>query len=180
TLGAAAVLLAVTAFLVPPPRTEVFPQMGEGNLWIRAMLPPTILLAAGGSFPPPLPPGIRPLPEGTTVLSPHRRPDDGTDPTGFFNIDIFAPLTPFAQWPRGMTKERLIAQLKQAFEREFVGVGFNFSQTIQDNVEEAVSGVKGENSVKLFGPDLQVLSDTAHTIARQLSTVRGVSDRVET
>src|SRR5262249_56605959 len=150
------------------------------TLGIRAIPRPTIWLAAGETVTTRIRAVLRQFPEVTTVVSQHGRPDDGTDPTGFFNVEIFAPLTPFAQWPRGMTKERLIAQLKQAFELEFVGVGFNFSQTIQDNVEEAVSGVKGENSVKLFGPDLQVLSDTAHTIARQLSTVRGVSDRVET
>jgi len=176
TLGAATVLLAVTLCLVPMLGTEFLPKLEEGNLWIRAMLPPTISLTAGVPTVSRIREVISQFPEVTTVVSQHGRPDDGTDPTGFFNVDIFAPLTSFAQWPRGVTKERLIARLEQAFQQEFVGVGFNFSQNIQDNVEEAVSGVKGENSVKLFGPDLQVLSTTAHAIARQLSTVRGIQD----
>lgn len=176
TLGAAVVLLVLTVSLVPTLGTEFLPKLEEGNLWIRAMLPPTISLAAGESIATRIREVIRQFPEVTTVVSQHGRPDDGTDPTGFFNIDVFAPLTPFAQWPREMTKERLIEQLEQAFQHEFVGIGFNFSQNIQDNVEEAVSGVKGENSVKLYGSDLQVLSDTAHAVAHQLSTVRGIQD----
>jgi cobalt-zinc-cadmium resistance protein CzcA len=116
------------------------------------------------------------FPEVITVVSQHGRPDDGTDPTGFFNVELFVPLKPFDQWPTGMTKSQLIEQAKQALQHAFVGVDFNFSQTIQDNVEEAVSGVKGENSVKLFGADLPVLEATAAAIKQQLESVRGIED----
>ena len=119
---------------------------------------------------------IHSFPAVTTVVSQHGRPDDGTDPTGFFNVEFFAPLKPFEQWPHGMTKEKLIERLNKAFEQEFIGVDFNFSQTIEDNVEEAVSGVKGENSVKLFGADLQALQDKATAIKNQLLTVHGIGD----
>ncbi len=176
TLGAAFGLLVLTLAVLPRLGTEFLPRLEEGNLWIRATLPPTISLEAGEPYVTRIRDLIRSFPEVTTVISQHGRPDDGTDPTGFFNIEFFAPLKPFAQWPRGMTKERLVTQLQSAFAQQFVGIDFDFSQTIQDNVEEAVSGVKGENSVKLFGPDLQVLSDTAQEIKQQLSSVHGIED----
>src|SRR5262249_13612847 len=144
--------------------------------WIRATLPPTISLEAGEPYVTRMRDIIRSFPEVTTVISQHGRPGDGTDATGFFNIEFFAPLTPFARWPKGVTKEHLITQLQTAFQQQFLGIDFNFSQTIQDNVQEAVSGVKGENSVKLFGPDLQVLSDTAQELKKQLASVRGIED----
>ena len=89
-----------------------------------------------------------------TVVSQHGRPDNGSDAAGFFNAEFFVPLKPFDEWPSGMTKEKLVEQLQAEFEAEFTGIGFNFSQYIQDNVEEGLSGVKGANSVKIFGPDL--------------------------
>jgi len=176
TAGTAVVLLVLTCAVAPRLGTEFLPKLEEGNLWIRATLPPTISLEAGEPYVARLREIIRSFPEVTTVISQHGRPDDGTDATGFFNVEFFAPLKPFAQWPRGMTKEKLIAQLQHAFQQQFLGIDFNFSQTIQDNVEEAVSGVKGENSVKLFGADLQVLSDKAREIKSQLAAVRGIED----
>jgi cobalt-zinc-cadmium resistance protein CzcA len=111
-----------------------------------------------------------------TAISQHGRPDDGTDATGFFNAEFFVPLKPFDTWPKGVDKEKLTAQLTQALESEFPGVEFNFSQYIQDNVEEAASGVKGENSVKLFGNDLETLEATAQKIKSVLETVPGITD----
>lgn len=175
-LGAALALLVLTIAIVPLLGTEFLPKLEEGNLWIRATLPPTISLEAGEPYVARLRDVIRGFPEVTTVVSQHGRPDDGTDSTGFFNIEFFAPFKPFEQWPRGLTKEQLIAQLQNALQQQFLGTNFNFSQTIQDNVEEAVSGVKGENSVKLFGADLQVLSDAAQAIKGQLASVRGIQD----
>ena len=92
-----------------------------------------------------------------TVVSQHGRPDDGTDATGFFNAEFFVPLKPFDTWPAGVDKDKLTEQMTAKLEDEFPGVDFNFSQYIEDNVEEAASGVKGENSVKLFGGDLETL-----------------------
>jgi cobalt-zinc-cadmium resistance protein CzcA len=90
----------------------------------------------------------------TQVVTQFGRPDDGTDATGFFNAEFFVPLKPVDAWPKGVDKSKLTAAVTDALERRFPGVEFNFSQYIEDNVEEAASGVKGENSVKLFGNDL--------------------------
>src|SRR5208337_4884096 len=100
-------------------------------------------------------------PEVITVVSQHGRPDDGSDAAGFYNAEFFVPLKPFEQWSPGKTKEGLVKELQSEFSREFVGVDFNFSQYIQDNIEEQLSGVKGANSVKIVGPDLVVLEQIA-------------------
>ncbi len=176
TVTAAAGLLAAALVLAPRLGTEFLPHLEEGNLWIRATLPPTVSLAAGVPTVTRIRDILRRHPEVSTVISQHGRPDDGTDPTGFFNVELFVPLKPFGEWPRGMTKARLIETLTREFGREFVGIDFNFSQTIEDNVQEAVSGVKGENSVKLFGPDLAVLEKHAQALRRELDTVRGIQD----
>src|ERR1700734_2038931 len=119
---------------------------------------------------------INSFPEVETVISQHGRPDDGTDATGFFNAEFFVPLKPADSWPAGVDKDKLTAQLTSALEEKFPGVDFNFSQYIQDNVEEAASGVKGENSVKLFGNELEVLESTAAKIRDVLQTVPGITD----
>src|SRR5207249_1918911 len=96
--------------------------------------------------------------------------------TGFFNAEFFAPVKPADQWRPGLDKDALTGEILAKLEADFPGVEFNFSQYLQDNVAEAVSGVKGENSIKLFGNDLQTLSDTANKIKAVLATVRGITD----
>ncbi len=176
TLGAFAVLLGVAAFAVRTLGLEFLPKLEEGNFWIRATLPASISLEEGDSYVNRMRRLIRSYPEVVTVVSQHGRPDDGTDATGFFNVEFFVPLKPFDAWPRGMTKEKLTARLTDALTAQFPGVDFNFSQYIEDNVEEAASGVKGENSVKLFGNDLQTLERTARRIRAVLATVPGITD----
>src|SRR5262249_44081415 len=176
TLGGALALLLMTAVVAPRLGSEVLPKLEEGNLWIRATLPATISLEAGEPHVARVREILRSFPEVITVISQHGRPDDGTDPSGFYNAKFFAPLKPFDRWPRGVTKEKLVAQMAARLEQEFTGIDFNFSQSIEDNVEEAVSGVKGENSVKLVGPDLAVLEQQGRQIKAQLETVRGVQD----
>jgi Cu/Ag efflux pump CusA len=119
---------------------------------------------------------IASFPEVENVVSQHGRPDDGTDATGFLNAEFFAPLKPALQWPVGMDKERLTSEILEKLQAEFIGVEFNFSQYLQDNVSEAMSGVKGENSIKLFGNDLQALTKTANQIKEVLSKVHGITD----
>jgi cobalt-zinc-cadmium resistance protein CzcA len=109
-------------------------------------------------------------------VSQQGRPDDGTDAAGLFNAEFFAPLKPVSQWPGSKDKDELTAQLLAQLQAKFPGVEFNFSQYLQDNVAEAVSGVKGENSVKLFGNDLVALTQTAEKIKAVLSTVQGITD----
>jgi len=115
-------------------------------------------------------------PEIRTVISQLGRPDDGTDPSGFYNIEMFAPLLPNDEWRHGVSKETLTAQLSRELQDSFPGVDFNFSQAIADNVEEAMSGVKGENTVKVVGPDLKVNEAKAAEIISVLQHVRGVED----
>jgi Cu/Ag efflux pump CusA len=115
-------------------------------------------------------------PEVLATTSQLGRPDDGTDVTGFFNIEMFAPLIKLTDFPSGLTKDKLIDILGDELGDAFPGVDFNFSQIIADNVEEAVAGVKGENSVKVFGPNLEENEKDADTIIGELKQVAGVAD----
>jgi heavy metal efflux system protein len=174
-LGAGALIL-MTAFAVRLLGLEFLPKLEEGNLWIRATLPPTISLQEGNSYVNEMRELIAQRPEVESVVSQHGRPDDGTDAAGFFNAEFFAPLRPAKEWPDHEDKDELTAKLLAQLEDKFPGVEFNFSQYLQDNVSEAVSGVKGENSIKLYGNDLQALTDTANKIRAQLATVQGITD----
>src|ERR1700732_674083 len=149
TIAIGFVFLLVSGFLGSRLGSEFLPTLEEGNLWIRALIPATLLLEAGM----PVVNQIREIllrhPEVITVVSQHGRPDNGSDAAGFFNAEFFVPLKPFDEWPTGYTKADLVKDLQKEFDRELVGIDFNFSQYIQDNVEEGLSGVKGANSVKI-------------------------------
>jgi heavy metal efflux system protein len=176
TLGGAVLLLALAGLALPILGLEFLPKLEEGNFWIRATLPPSISLEEANGYVNRMRPLIKSYPEVVTVISQNGRPDDGTDATGFFNAEFFVPLKPFETWPTGIDKQKLTQQVSAALEAQFPGVEFNFSQYIEDNVEEAASGVKGENSVKLFGNDLATLEKTAAKIKEVMSTVPGISD----
>jgi cobalt-zinc-cadmium resistance protein CzcA len=171
------VLLLVFAFLaVRTLGLEFLPKLEEGNLWIRATMPTSLSLEAGDDPVNRMRKIIKSYPEVVTAVSQHGRPDDGTDATGFFNAEFFVPLKPFDTWPKGVDKEKMVDAMTKQLTEEFPGVDFNFSQYIEDNVEEAASGVKGENSVKLFGGDLETLERTAGKIKEVMATVPGVTD----
>src|SRR5438477_94828 len=174
-LGGALGLVLMTVALSRLLGLEFLPKLEEGNLWIRATLPPTISLQEGNSYVNEMRKLIRARPEVESVVSQHGRPDDGTDAAGFFNAEFFAPLKPASEWPGTHDKEELTAQLLAQLQDKFPGVEFNFSQYLQDNVSEAVSGVKGENSIKLYGNDLPAVTDTANKIKSVLATVQGVN-----
>jgi heavy metal efflux system protein len=176
TLGCLGILVMSAAAAVHALGLEFLPKLEEGNLWIRATLPESISLEEGNSYVNDMRRVIKSFPEVETVISQHGRPDDGTDATGFFNAEFFVPLEPFESWPRGLDKQRLTRQLTDALQQRFPGVELNFSQYIEDNVEEAASGVKGENSIKLFGNDLETLERTAQRIRDVVQTVPGVAD----
>ena len=159
--------------------TEFLPKLEEGNLWIRGLLPPTITLEAGIETVANIREVIMSYPPVRTVVSEQGRGDEATDPDGYFVAEFFVPLKPFEQWPKGLTKAKLVKEMAARLEGEFIGVDFNFSQYIQDNIEEAVSGVKGENSVKIFGPDLAELERLGKAVKDEISQVHGVTDAGE-
>ena len=175
-LGSMVLLLVFTGFAVRTLGLEFLPKLEEGNFWVRATMPVSISLEEGNGYINRMRKMLRGFPEVVTVVSQHGRPDDGTDATGFFNAEFFVPLRPFDTWPSGVDKEALAVQMTAALQADFPGVDFNFSQYIEDNVEEAASGVKGENSVKLYGSDLAVLEKTANKIKDVLSSVPGIAD----
>jgi cobalt-zinc-cadmium resistance protein CzcA len=176
TLGSLALVAALTIAAVRSLGLEFLPHLEEGNLWIRATLPPTISLEEAKPSVDRMRHIIKSFPEVVTVISQLGRPDDGTDTTGFFNAEFNVPLKPFDTWPLGVDKERLTEQINAALAAQFPGVDFNFSQYIEDNVEEAASGIKGENAIKLFGNDLQAIQQTAYQIKDMLQTVPGITD----
>jgi len=156
--------------------TEFLPKLEEGNLWIRALLPPTITLDAGQETVNKIRQVIASYPPVKTVVSEQGRGEDATDPDGSFVAEFFVPLKPFEEWPEGLTKPKLVKEMAERLESEFIGIDFNFSQYIQDNIEEAVSGVKGENSVKIFGRDLAELERLSKAVKEELAKVPGVTD----
>ena len=176
TLAGALVLMVLAVLAARGLGLEFLPKLEEGNLWIRATMPPSISLDEGDSYVNGMRRIIKGFPEVKTVVSQHGRPDDGTDATGFFNSEFFVPLKPADDWPKGMDKDQLTKSMTQALIAKYPGVEFNFSQYIQDNVEEAASGVKGENSIKLYGNDLETLENTAQKIKNVMQTVPGVTD----
>jgi cobalt-zinc-cadmium resistance protein CzcA len=176
TLGIAALIFVVSLVTASQLGSEFLPHLEEGNLWIRATMPASISLKSGDATVNGIRKVLASYPEVRTVISQHGRPDDGTDATGFFNAEFFAPLKPFGEWPAGMDKESLVAELTARLKRQFPGIELNFSQYIEDNVEEAASGVKGENSIKIFGSSLDVLQKTADQVAAVVSKVPGVTD----
>jgi heavy metal efflux system protein len=172
----ASVFLLLSTVLAARLGTEFLPKLEEGNMWIRALLPPTITLEAGMDSVARMRNIIRSYAPVRTVVSEQGRGEDATDPDGSFVAEFFVPLKPQEEWPKGLTKEELVKQLSEQLNREFVGVDFNFSQYIQDNIEEAVSGVKGENSVKIFGRDLAELARLSKSVKSEIAEVPGVTD----
>jgi cobalt-zinc-cadmium resistance protein CzcA len=161
---------------------EFMPELEEGNLYIRGTFPINIAFDEVGARCREVRRLLRSYPEVETVVPQIGRPDDGTDPTGFYNMEIFVPLKPFKNWPavaelgRPRTKDELVKEMNADLDRHFPGVDWDFSQIIRDNVMEALSGVKGENSIKVFGPDLDKLEEIASKINDVLAKVQGVDN----
>ncbi len=173
TIAACGLLLTVVLFEIVG--GEFMPPLEEGNLWIRATLPQDISFSASAKIADELRTQIARSPEVTQTVSQMGRPDDGTDVVTFNDIEVAVTLKPPGQWRPGMTKEKLINEIGHHLST-VPGMNMNFSQNIQDNVEEAMSGVKGENSLKLFGDDLDELTKLASQIASVMTSVKGVAD----
>src|SRR5262249_10664566 len=181
-------LLAFTVALLPTLGGEFMPPLEEGNLWIRALLPRTVTLAEAARMAPRLRRVIGSIPEIRAVMSHVGRPDDGNDVTSYSNLEFNAPLLPMEQWrdvpikvfgkeiwSRKITREEIQDELMAKF-KAYPAINFNFSQLIRDNVEEALSGVKGANSIKLFGNDLQILERAGQRVVNILKKVPGISN----
>ena len=171
-----AISLGTFVLIAPRLGSEFLPHLEEGNFWIRASMPTTLSLEDGEAATRKMREILMRHPEVLTVVSQHGRPDDGSDASPFSNVELFAPLKPFDKWPRGMNKDKLTNQIQAEFDNELPGIVFNFSQYIEDNIEEGISGVKGVNSVKIVGPNLEVLTNLANQVRDQMSQVRGVTD----
>ena len=179
TLGIATALFAIAVYLTVggPIGSEFLPHLDEGSIWVRGTLPPSEGPSASIDFTNKARVIMASFPEVTQVISQTGRPDDGTDTTGFFNTEYFIDLKPKKQWRPvfHQNKEELISAMDKELEK-FPGVLWNYSQPISDNMEEAVSGVKGELAVKLYGDDLRTLEQKADAIQAQMASVKGIED----
>jgi len=179
TVGIATALFAIAVYLTlgGPIGSEFLPHLDEGSIWVRGTLPPSEGPTASIDFTNKARLVMASFPEVTQVVSQTGRPDDGTDTAGFFNTEYFVDLKPKKQWRPvfHQDKEALIAAIDAELSK-FPGVIWNYSQPISDNMEEAVSGVKGELAVKLYGDDLRTLEHEAEKIQTQMASVPGVGD----
>jgi cobalt-zinc-cadmium resistance protein CzcA len=186
-------IIAVTlGFAVPRLGREFMPELDEGNLWIRGTFPLNASLERVVEDASQARSVIRSYPEVESVVMQIGRPDDGTDPTGFYNAEIFVPMLPPKEWPklaeetgwrrfiwgakRARSKEEIIEAMNAELSNKIVGVDWNFSQYIRDNVMEALSGVKGDNSIKIFGPNLEKLEELAAKVRTKLRGIQGIEN----
>jgi heavy metal efflux system protein len=176
TLAIGAGLMTCAVLAASSVGLEFLPKLEEGNIWLRAALPPSVSLDEGNVYANRMRRLVKSFPEVETVITQHGRPDDGTDPDGFSNVEFFVPLKPADQWRKGLSKEQLIAEMGDALRKGFPGATFGFSQYIQDNVQEAASGIDAENAIKITGPDLDTLRKIAVEIRGVLERVRGITD----
>jgi heavy metal efflux system protein len=176
TIAVSGLLLAGAVVQFSRMGGEFLPTLEEGSIWMRATMPATISLTEGNRYVNRMRMVLKEFPEVITVTSQQGRPDDGTDSAGFFNAEFFVPLKPMDQWTTAHTKDALVEKIQARLSEEFIGVDFNFSQYISDNVQEAASGVKGANALKVIGPDLDVLVRVAEQIRQQMEKVDGIAD----
>ena len=176
TTLASAVLLAASLLLIPRIGAEFMPQLDEGALWVRATMPYTISFDESAKITPKIRDILRSFPEVTTVASELGRPDDGTDSTGFFNVEFYVGLKPYSEWTGSYrTKAALTEAINQKL-LAFPGIMFNYTQPAEDAVDEAETGLKSALAVKVFGPDLNTLQDKGKSIKQVLEQVRGIRD----
>lgn len=176
TAIASAIVLAISLLLIPRIGAEFMPQLDEGALWVRATMPYTISFEEASKITPRVREVLRSFPEVTTVASELGRPDDGTDSTGFFNVEFYVGLKPYSQWNgKYRNKSALIEAINQKLQA-FPGIIFNYTQPAEDAVDEAETGLKSALAVKVFGSDLNTLEQKGKSIKQVLEHVRGIRD----
>lgn len=173
-VGGAVALLAIALALAPLLGSEFLPKLDEGNIWLKVSLPPSTTLDKTKEVERQVRAILKSYPEIGNVVTQVGRPDDGTDPKGPNNLEIMADLKPRETW-RFADKEALIADMTKKI-RTIPGALTNFSQVIEDNVMEALSGVQGEIAIKIFGPDLEILENKAEQVAEVVAGIQGASD----
>ncbi len=175
TIYAFLALLAICAVRFAFYGSEFIPKLNEGAIYVRATLPNSINLDESVRLTQEMKAKIRKFEEVKFVLSQTGRPNDGTDPTGFFNIEFHIELKHKDEWKHDISKEELIAEIKKILD-VYPGIAFGFSQPIQDNVEEYVAGVKSPLAIKIFGNDLFELEEMAAKVANSIKDVKGIDD----
>ena len=178
TVTVCLVVFAASLLLIPLIGSEFMPHLDEGALWVRATAPSTISFDEAAKLAPQIRGILMSFPQITTVANELGRPDDGTDPTGFFNDEFYVGLKPYHDpaWQGGIrTKRQLISAIDKRLS-SFPGIIFNYTQPAEDAVDEAETGLKSSLAVKIFGPDLKTLETKADEIKRLLSSVRGIAD----
>jgi cobalt-zinc-cadmium resistance protein CzcA len=176
TTAVGAIVLLGSLLLVPFIGGEFMPHLDEGALWVRATMPYTISFDESAKITPRIRDILSSFPEVTTVASELGRPDDGTDSTGFFNVEFYVALKPYSKWSgRYHTKAELTAAIDQKLQA-FPGIIFNYTQPAEDAVDEAGSGLKSALAVKVFGSDLDTLQRKGTAIKQVLDKVRGIHD----
>ena len=175
-VAASGVLLLLALALVPFVGAEFMPRLDEGALWVRATMPYTISFDESAKITPQIREILRSFPEVTTVASELGRPDDGTDSTGFFNVEFYVGLKPYSQW-RGKYRDKpaLIEAINDKLQ-SFPGIIFNYTQPAEDAVDEAETGLKSALAVKIFGTNLNVLQDKGRQIKKIVAGVPGITD----
>jgi cobalt-zinc-cadmium resistance protein CzcA len=176
TTSASAIVLAASLLLIPRIGAEFMPHLDEGALWVRATMPYTISFDESAKIAPQVRDILRSFPEVTTVASELGRPDDGTDPTGFFNVEFYVGLKPYSQWSGAYrAKPGLIEAINRKLEG-FPGINFNYTQPAEDAVDEAETGLKSALAVKVFGANLNTLEQKGKAIKQVLEQVRGIRE----
>jgi heavy metal efflux system protein len=176
TVIASGILLAVSLLLVPRIGAEFMPHLDEGALWVRATMPYTISFDESAKIAPKVRDVLRSFPEVTTVASELGRPDDGTDPTGFFNVEFFVGLKPYSQWNGSYRNKAGLTQAINEKLAAFPGINFNYTQPAEDAVDEAETGLKSALAVKVFGSNLETLEQKGRAIKQILEQVRGIRE----
>ena len=175
SLVAAFGLLAVTLFSVKWLGTEFLPQLNEGALWVEAKMPMSSSLNETVKMVSIFRKDLMSFPEVNGVLSQTGRSNDGTDPSGFYYVQMQVNLKPKAEWKRKISYDELVEEMDKKL-KHYQGIGYNYSQPIIDNVAEAVAGMNANNAVKIFGDDLNTLDRIADEVQKQISTVQGIKD----
>ena len=174
-IAGSTILLLLSLALIPTIGAEFMPKLDEGALWVRATMPYSISFEESARIVPQIRSVLRSFPQVTVVADEHGRPDDGTDPTGFFNAEFYVGLKPYGEWKGPIRSKKAFIDSVDARLASFTGITFNFTQPAEDAVDEAETGLKSSLDVKVFGADLQLLEQKGGEIKKIIEKVPGIA-----